>query len=49
MSATPRRKDGLLSKELNEPPLSEGMFEDIPNIAKVAGDYLAPYVVCSFS
>jgi len=44
MSATPRRKDGLLSKELNEPPQSEGMFEDIPKIAKVAGDYLAPYV-----
>lgn len=42
MSSVPRRKDGLLSKELNEPPQSEGTFEDIPKIAKVAGDYLEP-------
>jgi hypothetical protein len=43
MAEAPRRTDGLLSRELNEPPQSSGSFEDIPNIPKVAGDYNAAY------
>ena len=43
MAEAPRRTDGLLSRELNEPPQSQGVFEDIPNIPKVAGDYQAAY------
>jgi len=43
MAEAPRRTDGLLSRELNEPPQSQGVFEDIPNIPKVAGDYNAAY------
>jgi len=44
MAEAPRRTDGLSSRELNEPPQSSGLFDGMPNIPKVAGDYQAAYV-----
>jgi len=38
MTNAPKRKEQALSKELNEPPSSSGMFEDIPRIPKVAAE-----------
>lgn len=38
MTSAGKRKEELLSKELAHPPMSPGMFEDIPQIPRVAGD-----------